>query len=608
MRVVSANNGTTFSSYLPTAFSNDYMIEPLFFDFSAIKNLISLAKFIGIEPAFLKEIIETPDENNFYIKHLIPKRKDGEFRVVWEIKSPELMTAHKSFQRKFEVFAGKAVDYPNEETQGYINGRSTFTNASVHAGAKYILHADIQNFFQTIGISRLETLFRDMNINEDISAILSRFLTIKECLPLGLPASPLIANLVCRNLDKYLKLLAGEKNCLYTRYADDLTFSSSTSLPEKIEIQSLIEAEGFKLSDDKFHITKRGQSHFVTGLSVSEEKPYIPRKLKRRIRQELFYAEKFGLKNHLTKIKANNFQSEVNRIAGTIGYINGIEPELAENFQTRWKNILEKSGIEVVYQSRLEKKPSSLSLFIDESEIESAAGKVLAIGCVVIENVKTVNDKTVEIYNEVMDDPFATGDKRILAKKGLHFVDVSEDARTKYIEALHLLPFRAFIIYDLLPDDSEYERKYFELIRGIIPSRLSAADRADVNIIIEQNSKITFPDIKTFIEDTYSTMETHHQRRPQKPPVIIEGEKLGEPCISVVDFILAVFGQYAPLNIPEYDNEVKKRTQPGELKIKRFERLREKIRLIISRPTKEFFVQKNSFLPWKNGNPLERKT
>lgn len=581
--------------------------KPHFFDFSKIENLKSLANIIGIEPAFLDEIIQAADHSIYYIKHQIPKRKEDEFRIVWEINSPELLAAHKSFQRKFEYFARKVADYPTQESHGYIADKSTFTNASVHAGAKHILHADIQNFFQTITIARLETLFRNLNINEDISSILSKFLTINEFLPLGLSASPLMANLVCRDLDKHLKALSVEKDCLYTRYADDLTFSGNTTLPEKIEIQSIVEGEGFKLSDDKFHITKRGQSHFVTGLSVSEPVPYIPRKLKRRIRQELYYSQKFGLKDHLKKAKKTNFQSEVNRIAGTIGYINAVEPELAEKFHTQWRDILQKSGMEVVYQSRLEKKPWSLSLFVDESEIDTAAGKVLAIGCVAIEEVEIVTNKTVEIYDEVMSDPFAAGDKKNLAKKGLHFVDVSEDVRTKYIEALQLLPFRAFIIYDLLPDDSKYEEKYFELLRGIIPSRLSAADRADVNIIIEQNSKISFPALKTFIEDTYREMELHHQRRPQKLPVVIEGKKIEEPCISVVDFTLAVFGQYVTLNTPEPEAKEKKRTQPGELKIKRFERLREKTRLIISRPTNEFFVQKNPFVAWKDGNPLEHK-
>lgn len=583
------------------------MMKPLTFDFSKIENTNYLAKIIGIESSFLHEIIEPRDQSIYFKQHQIPKRKTGEARIVWEINSPELRAAHKSFQRKFEDFVGESIGYPNDETHGYISGRSTVTNARIHAGEKYILHADIENFFQTITVARLETLFRSLNISEEISNVLAKFLTINEMLPLGLPASPLIANLVCQSLDRHLKALADEKGCSYSRYADDLTFSGNERLPEKPEIQSLIEAEGFRLAEDKFHVTKRGQSHFVTGLSVSEAKPFIPRKLKRRIRKELHYAQKFGLKNHFIKVNATNFQSEVNRIAGTIGYINSVEPELAEKFQTQWKDILEKSGMKVAYQSRLENKPWSLSLFIDESEIEGNFGKVLAIGCVAIEDLETVSNKTVEIYKEIMNDPFAAGDKTVLLKKGLHFVDVSEDVRTKFIEALHLLPFRAFIIYDLLPNDSEYKNKYFDLLSRIIPPRLNAADRADLKIIVEQNSKIPFTDVKNCIEEIYRAMEANHQRRPQKLPIVIEGKKIEEPCISVVDFILAVFGQYALLNTPIPESKEKKRTQPGELKIKRFERLRGKIRLIISRSTREFFVQNNPFTGWKDGNPTERK-
>ena len=439
---------------------------------------------------------------------------------------------------------------------------------------------------------------------------MSKLLTINDFLPLGLPASPLLANLICRRLDQSLKSLADEKGAVYSRYADDLTFSSDGDLPDKMDIQGILIAEGFEMSERKFHRSIRGQSHFVTGLSVSENKPYIPRRMKHRVRQELYYAQKFGLSQHLKKINATSLQSAINRIDGTISYINAVEPDLAKRFRTQWQGILEKNGLEVSYLSRPNKESRSVSLFIDESEIETPDGTLLAIGCAVIEDVEQITAKTLEVYQRILDDPYAACNKQALRKKGLHFVDLSEDGRTKYIEALHLLPVRAFIIYDFLRERGQYKEKYFELLNKLLPPRLTALDRAEVEIIIEQNSSVPFGELEKYISEKYSSMEAKHQKRPRILPNIINGEKLKNPSISVVDFILAVFGQYALLNLPQpaaAEIEPKKRTQAGGLMSSRFERLREKYRLIVSRPTSEYFIQKNPFVPWNDGKPTERK-
>lgn len=582
---------------------------PFLSDFAGVSNLNNLAQVIGIDPAFLEEVTAEGDRSRFYKKHEIPKRKTDEIRTVWEINSPELLAAHKSFQRKFEDFVERRAGYPTAETHGYVKGRSTVTNAAIHAGHRFILHVDIQNFFETITADRIEGFFRSLGISQEISSILSKFLTINNFLPLGLPASPLLANLICRRLDESLKNLADEKAAVYSRYADDLTFSSDGDLPDKMDVQGVLTAEGFEMSERKFRRSVRGQSHFVTGLSVSETKPYIPRRIKHRVRQELYYAQKFGLPEHLRKIRTASLQSAINRIDGTISYINAVEPDLARRFRTEWQGILEKNGLEVSYLSRLNKKSRSVSLFIDESEIETPDGTLLAVGCAIIENVEHVTAKTLEVYQRILDDPYAACNKQALRKKGLHFVDLSEDGRTKYIEALHLLPFRAFIIYDFLRERAQYKEKYFELLNKLLPPRLSALDRAEVEIVIEQNSSVPFGELEKYISETYSLMEAKHQKRPRISPNVINGEKLKNPSISVVDFILAVFGQYALLNLPQpaAENEPKKRTQAGGLVSSRFERLREKYRLIVSRPTSEYFIQKNPFVPWNDGKPTARK-
>ena len=102
------------------------------------------------------------------------------------------------------------------------------------------------------------------------------------------------------------------QGCTYSRYADDMAFSSAMALPTRFEVASALAAEGFRLSESKFRKTVRGQAHYVTGLSISESVPHAPRALKRRLRQELYYSTKFGIAEHLERVRAPDLQTGVN--------------------------------------------------------------------------------------------------------------------------------------------------------------------------------------------------------------------------------------------------------------------------------------------------------
>ena len=176
---------------------------------------------------------------------------------------------------------------------------------------------------------------------------MASFATIDDSLPLGLHASPLLANLVCAGVDDRLQSLATAHGCRYTRYADDLAFSGAKSVPTRIEVESELAAEGFTLSPRKFRLTKLGQAHFVTGLSVSDPKaPHIPKALKRRLRQELYFARKYGLRDHLGRVNYPSFQSGINKIDGMLRYVGGVERKLGKELRAQWLAVLtkEKAG------------------------------------------------------------------------------------------------------------------------------------------------------------------------------------------------------------------------------------------------------------------------
>ena len=117
-------------------------------------------------------------------------------------------------------------------------------------------------------------------------------------LPQGAPTSPAITNLICRRLDRRLMGLSRTLGFVYSRYADDLTFSGSGEAVKKIgtllkAVHSIVEAEGFKVHPDKTRVMRKSTRQDVTGLTVNEAVA-VPRDLLRRYRAVLQQVERHG--------------------------------------------------------------------------------------------------------------------------------------------------------------------------------------------------------------------------------------------------------------------------------------------------------------------------
>ncbi len=575
-------------------------------DFKGANSITSLAVIIGMSSHLLEEVATDGRQSRFYKEHRIPKKRptsDENFRIIWEAESFGLLTAHKQLSRKLEGFARNVSEYPSEYSHGYIRGRSTLTNARVHAGSKYCVNADLRNFFGSITSGRVEQVLLSLGMQAEGARLLARFITIDGLLPLGLHTSPLISNLVCIELDKKLAALGQQHGARYSRYADDITFSSDTSIPHKIEIESCVQDEGFSLSPSKYRMTKIGQAHYVTGLSISDHHPRIPRKLKRQIRQELYYAQKFGLSSHLGRKGDSSISSGGNRIDGSIRYIASVERKLGERLRAQWRAVLERNCARPVFAPRYARAPWSVSFLIDESLISTANGKkVLVLGCAVIGDISVSDKATNELLERHLNDPYTSGDKGKLLKRGLHFTDVSQEIRTDYAKALAQIPFTAYLAYGVLNSEAEYNSLYMRLYALLLPHRLIYADRATVSIIVEQNPQIRPKDLEAYIQSLYQQLVAHNSKRPLSCPTFRVGRKLDDPSLSVVDSILGIFCQYATLNRCLDDVDPESRSA-RETAIKRFERLRDKIRVVISQPTAETFLRKNPFLPWRDGDP-----
>jgi hypothetical protein len=213
---------------------------------------------------------------------------------------------------------------------GYVAGRSTLTNAKPHTGASFLQKFDIRDFFPSITTERIESTLLGLGFGQDAASILSRLTSFRGTLPLGARTSPRVSNMVLAKLDDQLQAIALEQNLRYTRYADDLTFSSFESFDVSEQVVDKVGRIGFSLNSAKSRRFKHGQPMFVTGLSVEDQSyPRVRKRLKARLRQEFYYIEKFGLAGHAAAIKEDP-RWTASRLTGQFHYCRTVEPAFTE--------------------------------------------------------------------------------------------------------------------------------------------------------------------------------------------------------------------------------------------------------------------------------------
>lgn len=180
----------------------------------------------------------------------------------------------------------------HDAAHGFVEGRSIVSNARPHVKASVVINLDLRDFFPTVTERRTRGMFKSLGYSEAVATILAMLCTQADTteieldgiryfvgqgarhLPQGSPASPAITNIICRRLDRRLTGLASELGFVYTRYADDLTFSSrarNDQIGKLIRrVEELVTHEGFVVHPDKTRVMHRGRRQEVTGIVVND--------------------------------------------------------------------------------------------------------------------------------------------------------------------------------------------------------------------------------------------------------------------------------------------------------------------------------------------------
>lgn len=246
-----------------------------------IKTRNDFAKFIGVKLQTLTYLLYIKKIDNCYNTLEIPK-KNGDTRTIC-VPNKNLKKVQKKLYNKLSTYYDEIKtqnNFTSKISHGFEKNRSIVTNAEVHKNKRYVVNLDLLDFFPSINFGRVRSYFIKNNyfeINDDIATILAQLTCYKGTLPQGAPTSPLIANMICNIMDIRILKIAKKYRLDYTRYADDLTFSTNNKYflndYDKFleDIKNIIHRSGFELNSKKTRLLFSNSRQEVTSLVVNKK-------------------------------------------------------------------------------------------------------------------------------------------------------------------------------------------------------------------------------------------------------------------------------------------------------------------------------------------------
>jgi RNA-directed DNA polymerase len=270
------------------------------------------------------------------------------------------------------ILAGRT---PHYRSFAYGPGDSILRCAREHVGCRWLVKFDVRRFFESISEVRVYSVFRSVGYSALVSFELARICTRQTTarrgsripprwlanpskypvidvyksrvlghLPQGAPTSPMLANLVARQLDEDLQSLAERHQLVYTRYADDLAFSTGDAGFSKRsasdlarEVLVLLEKNGFLANTAKTVVVPPGARKMVLGLLVDGEVPRLPRGFRDRVTHHVWATERFGLADHVAHVGFRSLWGFRRHVEGLLSYAEMVDAEFAAPLRDRFR-------------------------------------------------------------------------------------------------------------------------------------------------------------------------------------------------------------------------------------------------------------------------------
>lgn len=259
-------------------------------ELKAAKRIADLAPLLGHTPSAVAYLARKLPPAQKYHSFTIPK-KSGTLRTIdapiEKLKQLQRRLANLLYDCQEEIEARRK---PRRSlSHAFRKNHSILTNARAHTGRRYVLNLDLEDFFPSLNFGRVRGFFiknMDFALDIEVATVIAQIACHNNALPQGSPCSPIISDLLTHILDVRLAQLAKLNRCTYSRYADDITFSTNEKVFPKplaapVSLASAswaigdalvdeIARAGFSLNHSKTRMQYRTSLQQVTGLTVNE--------------------------------------------------------------------------------------------------------------------------------------------------------------------------------------------------------------------------------------------------------------------------------------------------------------------------------------------------
>lgn len=321
-----------------------------------LPNLAHLASAVGLEADFLAEVAERRIDP--YRQFKVPKASGRSTRTI-AAPLPDLAKAQRWILDY--MFGGSD---PGPGSFAYQRGRSAKDCAEVHVGAHWLVKLDLRDFFNSIDERRVAKIFRMTGTNEETSVQLAKLCTRVPSprrlsgsqalgyLPQGAPTSGMLANLAAHNLDLSLSRLAWARQLRYTRYSDDITFSSTSEFSRAIgegvirAARDHIARNSFVMNERKTRICPPGSRLTVMGMLVDSEQVRLSPDYKKQLKWHVYGSQRFGARHYSSSKGFSDVEKYLLHVDGLFAHAIDIEPEWARKLYASW-GLAPTNGIEI---------------------------------------------------------------------------------------------------------------------------------------------------------------------------------------------------------------------------------------------------------------------
>ena len=265
---------------------------------------------------------------NSYLSFEIPK-KNGSTRVIYapnnKLKSIQRNLSQALY--KIHIAYTKKRGIKSRISHGFEPGRTIITNARRHRNKKYLLNVDISDFFSSFNFGRVQGFFyksREFGFSKEVSTIIAQLVCYKGKLPQGAPTSPIISNLIFNIVDRRILALAKKYKLDYTRYVDDMSFSTNSKVFKEsyvefiAELTELLKNNGFDINRSKTRLEYYSSRQEVTGLTVNNKinvsRDFIDKT--RAMAHQLYRTNQFHI---------NGEEGKLTQLEGRFSFINQLD-------------------------------------------------------------------------------------------------------------------------------------------------------------------------------------------------------------------------------------------------------------------------------------------